>query len=323
MDDSYPHDLMGPAARPPSNPRASVVAMAKDARRRELSAVDELEEPGAWGAFMAALPPWRVAGSVLQLIAEANETNPGRDKSSDGTIVGPGHTTDSDHYPRVKDNTGKGVVLAGDIDSDGLNMAAAVERARQLAHAGQLPQLAYAIYSGRITAPDFSEWRQYRGSNPHVTHAHFSARTAPQAVYDDRRRWGIFAAAPAPAPTPPPPPASTGQDLRGRGRTLRGFQGDEGPRVGQLQAFLRDVYPAYRHELGGQLITVDRVWGRETSAWLRTFAHRSEIPEADGLNIGPKIAAALYASGFDRAAVSRPLSHARAMAARHLARSLR
>lgn len=312
--DTYPHDLMGAAARPPSNPRASVVAMAKDARRRELVAVDELEEPGAWAGFMAALPPWRVAGSITELFTEANEANPKRDKSSDGTVVGPGHTTDSDHYPRVKDSSGKGVVLAGDVDADGLDLAAAVERARQLARAGQLPQLAYAIYSGRITAPDFSEWRQYKGTNPHVTHAHFSARTAPQSLYDDRRRWGIFAAtAPAPAPAPPKVPA-TGRDLTGRGRSLRGNQGDTGPRVGQLQAFLRDVYPAYRHELGGQLLVVDQVWGRQTSAWVATFGHRSGIPEADGLNIGPKLAAALSAAGFDRTA-------AQARVLRHLARS--
>jgi hypothetical protein len=315
--DTYPHDLMGPAARPPTNPRESVVAMAKVAQARELAAALEetLGAPaGSSADYLAALPPWRVAGAIAQLFTEANAANPRRDKSSDGTIVGPGHTTNSDHYPWVKDPSGKGVVRAGDVDVDGLDMAAAVERARQLAAAGMLPQLVdggYIIFNGRITAPDFAEWHRYKGPNPHVTHGHFSV-SRQLAQFDDRRPWGIFTDAPAPAPQPgPAPPPSqgwTGPDLTGRGRSLRGDRGNNGPRVGQVQAFLRDVFPLYAKHLA-----VDGWWGDQTTGVLREFAHRSGIPSADGLNIGPKIAAALHSSGFDR-------TSGQARALRHLAR---
>jgi hypothetical protein len=82
--------------------------------------------------------------------------------------------------------------------------------------------------------------------------------------------------------------------------------GNTGPRVGQLQAFLNRYAPAYSH------LVVDRAWGPATTAVLAQFAHRSGIPSADGLNIGPKIAAALYAAGFDRtAAQARALAHLR------------
>ncbi len=122
----------------------------------------------------------------------------------------------------------------------------------------------------------------------------------------------------APAPTPPPPPAApapagwTGPDLRGAGPGLRGERNANGPRVAALQRFFRDIYPAYRHELGGQLITVDGWWGDETGRWLDKFGARSGVPQADGENIGPALAAALHRAGFERrlsAARSRVLGH--------------
>jgi hypothetical protein len=114
------------------------------------------------------------------------------------------------------------------------------------------------------------------------------------------------AAPPPPAPAPVPAPAPGGPDLTGRGTALRGDVGNTGPRVAQLQAFLNRYAPAYSH------LVVDRVWGPATTAVLAQFAHRSGIPSADGLNIGPKIAAALYAAGFDRtAAQARALAHLR------------
>lgn len=119
-------------------------------------------------------------------------------------------------------------------------------------------------------------------------------------------------AGPAPAPPPPPAPAPapagwTGPDLTGRGLTLRGDVGNNGPRVAQVQDFLRTRYGLYAKGLA-----VDGWWGPATTAALTEFAHRSGIPSADGRNIGPKIAAALYAAGFDRtAAQARALAHVR------------
>jgi hypothetical protein len=111
---------------------------------------------------------------------------------------------------------------------------------------------------------------------------------------------------PPPPPSPPPAPGPAGPDLTGRGAALRGDAGNTGPRIGQLQAFLNRYAPAYSR------LVVDGVWGPATTAVLAEFAHRSGIPSADGRNIGPKIAAALYAAGFDRtAAQARALAHVR------------
>jgi peptidoglycan hydrolase-like protein with peptidoglycan-binding domain len=97
----------------------------------------------------------------------------------------------------------------------------------------------------------------------------------------------------------------TGPDLTGRGTTLRGDAGNNGPRVAALQAFLRDRYPLYAKSLAA-----DGWWGPATTAAIAEFGHRSNIPSADGRNIGPKLAAALYAAGFDRtAAQARALAH--------------
>jgi hypothetical protein len=109
--------------------------------------------------------------------------------------------------------------------------------------------------------------------------------------------------APAPAPTPAARPAA---DLTGRGASLRGDEGANGLRVAALQGFLNRYAPAYSR------LVVDGAWGPATTKVLREFAHRAGIPSADGRNIGPKLAAALYAAGFDRtAAQARALAHVR------------
>lgn len=104
--------------------------------------------------------------------------------------------------------------------------------------------------------------------------------------------------APAPAPPPPVPAGWPGPDLRGRGLDLRGDHGNSGPRTAGLQDWLRDTFPAYRHALGGRLITVDGYWGQETTGWLREYARRSGVRTADGRNVGPQIARRLWLSGF-------------------------
>jgi hypothetical protein len=293
--DSYPHELAGPVAPPPAAVSARIIRMARSARARQLAAVLDGEPLGF------VMPDWRLAGAIAELVAEANAANPGRDKSSDGTIGdarhaggGPGTPSwkASDHNPWLT-VAGKGVVRAADIDVDGLNLVAAVERARVAAQAGQLPQLTgggYVILNGRITAPDFSSWRQYTGTDPHVSHAHFSVSTDVDR-FDSRATWGLFAPPPAPKPA-----GWTGPDLTGRGATLRGVYGNNGPRVADLQRFLHDNYPAYRHEHGE--LVVDGWWGDITTAWVAQFGHNSHIPEADGRNIGPKLALALHRAGL-------------------------
>lgn len=304
--DTYPHDLAGDPAPPPRPPTVRQLTVAYDELHARLAAEGLPEAPAR-----AAYSNWRMAAALSQLLAEADATNPARDKTSDGGIANAAHTMPSDHIPWVKDPAGKGVVRARDFDVDGLDVAGAFERARVAAAEGRLPQLrggGYLIHNRRITAPDFSGWRNYTGPNPHTLHGHVSVGTAP-AAYDDRRVWGIWSPAAAPPPTPPPPsPAQgwTGPDLTGRAQSLRGDVGNNGPRVGQLQSFLNRAFPAYSR------LVVDGWWGPATSAVLREFAARSAVRGADGLNIGPRIAAALYRAGFDRtAAQARALAHVR------------
>lgn len=298
---TYPHELAGPAARPPAPVRPSVLQLARDARAQQLAA--EGLEPVAYGFVM---PDWRLAGCLVTLRDEANQANPGRDKSSDGTIGdtrhagrGPGSPEwdDSDHNPWLE-LAGLGIVRAADIDTTGLDLPTAFERMRVGAHQGHLPQLlggGYLILNGRITAPDFSGWRTYRGPNPHILAGHVSASRHP-ARFDDRRPWGVFGpAAPAPAPRPTPPPKEEGwpgPDLRGSGLQLRGEQGASGPRVQALQGFYRTRYSLYAKDLA-----TDGRWGPKTSAVVKEFARRSGIRTTGGL-IGPQLARKLYLAGF-------------------------
>jgi hypothetical protein len=299
--DQYPHDLAGAATTPPEPAPADLV---EAWRQYEAEEAAELED----GPLVAAAGDWRMAGSLQQLLQEADAVNPARDKRSDGGVGNARHQSlgkASDHNPWVK--VGRtGVVRARDFDVDGLDVAGAFERMRAAAAAGRLPQLVpggYLIYAGRITAPDFRSWREYRGENPHVTHGHVSVALSPDR-FDDRRAWNVWAApaptTPRPAPTTPrPAPPAPTRDLRGRGLQLRGDEGNAGGRVRELQRFLLRVYPAYAREGLGSA-GADGVWGPRTSAVLREFAHRrpGAVPSADGRNVGPQLARKLTAAGF-------------------------
>lgn len=299
--DQYPHDLAGPETTPPDTPPAELVAAWREYETEEAA---ELEA----GPLLAAAGAWRMAGSLQQLLAEADAASPGRDKRSDGGISDARHQglgRASDHNPWLI-VAGQGVVRARDFDVDGLDVAGAFERMRAAAAAGRLPQLTpggYLIFAGRITAPDFGSWREYRGENPHVTHGHVSVGLAPER-FDDRRPWNVWTpprpATPRPAPTTPrqDPPAPT-RDLRGRGLQLRGEEGDAGPRVRELQRWLLRWYPAYAREGLGPA-GADSEWGPRTSSVLREFAHRrpGAVRSADGRNVGPRLARKLAAAGF-------------------------
>lgn len=93
-------------------------------------------------------------------------------------------------------------------------------------------------------------------------------------------------AGPPPAPAQPAPPAF---DVR----AWRVSRGDVDPHLPALQRWGNVTYPAYC-----KIAPVADQYGPQTAAFIREFAHRSGIAEADGQNIGRKIAAALYAAGF-------------------------
>lgn len=135
---------------------------------------------------------WRNCHASLTLIAEINAQYPNRDKASDGTIGDAAHATrQSDHNPWVVVN-GMGVVRARDIDKDGVPLADIMEYLRTLG-AKRDPRLypnGYLIYNRRITNPDFRQWREYTGSNPHTQHGHVSFSTEV-AGFDSTAPWGI------------------------------------------------------------------------------------------------------------------------------------
>lgn len=294
--DGYPHALAGEPADPPEAAPADLVEAWRDFEEQERQALDR-EAP------LFAAGSWRPAPAISRLFMEANATNPGRDRRSDGIVGDLRHQARrSGHNPDAR-----GVVVAGDVDVDGLDMAGAVERARVAALEGRLPQLVggYVIYAARITAPDFSRWLAYEGDNPHVTHGHFETAHDPKRA-DDARPWNVWTAprstTPRPAPTTPRPaptaprndPPGPIRDLRGRGGGLRGEEGAQGPRVAALQAWLRRTFPLYAGRLA-----VDGVWGPRTSAVLAEFGRRTLGPGiADGRNIGPRLARQLLRYRF-------------------------
>jgi hypothetical protein len=101
---------------------------------------------------------------------------------------------------------------------------------------------------------------------------------------------------PAPIPIQPPPPAPTGwsgPDAHGNGLGFRATRGANGPRILQLQLFLRRRYPLYAKHL-----EADGFYGGDTAEVLYQFARRSKIAADDGNDIGPRIARALYLAGF-------------------------
>jgi hypothetical protein len=281
LSGTYPEHLAGePADAPIDAPTDLIEAWRsfEDGERQLLEGEGPLFAAGSW----------RPAPAIARLFAEADTANPRRDKRSDGVVGDLRHQArKSGHNP-----DGRGVVVAGDVDVDGLDMAGAVERARQAVLAGRLPQLAggFIIYAARITSPDFTRWLSYEGDNPHVTHGHFETAHDPERA-DDSRPWNIWTP-PGPAPAGPAP-AAAGGDLRGRAAALRGEEGAQGPRVAALQGWLRRFAPAY----AGQL-AADGVWGPRTSAAVREFGRRAGVVSADGRNIGPQLARQLLRYGF-------------------------
>jgi hypothetical protein len=301
--EGYPYHLFGEDAEPPKpvNRRVFDMALRADARAKhgpDPLAVDQLVDEVA---------PWRPAGAVSELITEANAFDPKRNKASDGTIGDARHAAEkSDHNPEVIPPATPAVVRAADITNDpAMHLDVVAERIRAKAAAGQLSQVTaggYVILNGRITKPDFSGWSKYTGADPHVSHMHVSVSRKP-ALFDSRSAWLVFGDQPAPPAPPNGRPAYnwTGPDLTGKGATLRGVKGANGPRVGQLHDFLRRYAPAYAGGLPTPASEEYGWYGGDTAAVLREFGDRTiGRGVADGLNIGPKLALALWRAGFDR-----------------------
>jgi hypothetical protein len=183
-----------------------------------------------------------------------------------------------------------------------------------------------------ITSPDFTRWLEYDG-DPHKNALHVSVTREP-AGYEDARPWDfLLVVSPVVTPRPPAPAAPAGYgptpgnsaaqaphpdgdpvtpepnypppgaDATGTGAGYRAQFGNLGPNVAELQSGLNSVFPLY-----SQLI-VDGDYGPNTAAVVEELAKRASsdpatpegdragLADADGNNVGPRLARALVRYG--------------------------
>lgn len=142
---------------------------------------------------------------LVVLRGEFDQVNPHRDHTSDGWIGDDRHAqTISDHNP-----DSAGLVHAIDVDKDGVPMAKIVAFLVARCKAGTETRLQYVIFRRTIWSRSWG-WtpRAYTGVNPHLEHAHFSARHAD--VAGDSRPWAVASTfTPGAAPATPARPAES------------------------------------------------------------------------------------------------------------------
>lgn len=135
---------------------------------------------------------WRLAQSLAVLRLEFDAAWPNRNTASDGTIGDPAHAARaSRHNPNRY-----GVVCALDITHDPDRGVDVHALARAHVAAGPHPELAYIVSDRQIASRQYGwRWRDYAGSNPHTSHAHFAVGVGPdrdpQPPYDSTRPWNI------------------------------------------------------------------------------------------------------------------------------------
>lgn len=165
---------------------------------------------------------WRLARSLVQLLAEVDLAAPRRSRRSDGSIGDEAHRIrPSDHNPDAD-----GVVHAIDVTDDAAGGHEAARFADWLRRTRD-PRLKYVIDEGRIFSRlpaggrQAWSWGSYSGANPHSSHSHISV--AAGAPGDDASAWGWRPGA------------------GGRRQEDIMLMGDTGPTVGDLQRLLNEV----------------------------------------------------------------------------------
>jgi hypothetical protein len=132
---------------------------------------------------------WRVAGSILTLLAQINAAYPKRDKSGDGTIGDAAHAKrKSDHNAWVRDHNGQPVVTAVDITNDLANCMDCYALVNAIIDD---PRVKYMIWAGQIYNRTVSKaWRPYTQGDPHLHHCHISV-SEKEELFDDNKPWEI------------------------------------------------------------------------------------------------------------------------------------
>lgn len=115
----------------------------------------------------------RLCAAGVKLRSQINKKYPNRDKASDGWIGDAKHQkTKSDHNPDKN-----GIVRALDIDADlgkGISSFDLADQLRLLAKNGE-KRISYIIHNKKIASSILNwRWRNYTGSNPHLSHIHIS-----------------------------------------------------------------------------------------------------------------------------------------------------
>ena len=125
---------------------------------------------------------WRLAPSLIALVAQADARWPNRSRRSDGSIGDAAHRArKSKHNPDAS-----GDVLAVDLTHDPANGCDAHAIAEHL-RLTRDRRVATLISNGRICSSTGAyawKWRTYSGSNPHDKHAHIDIHDTPAAKND-------------------------------------------------------------------------------------------------------------------------------------------
>lgn len=161
--------------------------------------------------------------------------------------------------------------------------------ARYGANTGTKPALTLNVGSwGRYAMWQFTSAGRVTGLSGLVDVDEFSGDAAAWLAYGGS---SSSAAAPASAPAPAAPAVVPAFDVRG----WRLHYGDNDPRLPALRRWANHMYPGYKSTPLDAGPTTN--YGPQLRAFLAEFGARIGVPN-DGNDLGPRLAAGLYAQGF-------------------------
>lgn len=128
---------------------------------------------------------WRIAESLKVLRKQIDRAFPARSKKSDGSVGDLSHSKrKSDHNPNAD-----GVVTAIDITHDPETGVDCEKLAKALFDSKDA-RIKYIIWNRKITNPEKTGWKAYRGANAHAHHLHLSVHSQ-RALFDSKTEWNL------------------------------------------------------------------------------------------------------------------------------------